>query len=78
MPEVEIQIKGQLDSYRVSCFSNLSVRPDQEGNTVLSGSIRDQAELRGLLNWLADLNLELISVTADQNAVSKNNKGGAG
>jgi hypothetical protein len=69
MLEVEIRIRGHLDTYRVAWFSNLAVLHDREGNTLLSGSIRDQAELRGLLNWLADVGLELISVTTDHDAV---------
>jgi hypothetical protein len=69
--EVEIHIQGHLESYRVAWFSNLTVRHDREGNTLLSGSIKDQAELRGLLNWLADLGLELISVTTDHDAAPK-------
>jgi hypothetical protein len=32
------------------------------GETRLSGPVRDQAELRGILSRLADLGLELISV----------------
>jgi hypothetical protein len=41
----------------------MSLRHDN-GNTVLVGPIRDQAELYGLLQRFADLGLALLSVNA--------------
>ena len=36
----------------------------EEGRTVLVGSVRDQAELQGLLQRLSDFGLTLVSATA--------------
>jgi hypothetical protein len=33
-----------------------------EGESVLVGSITDQAQLQGVLNWLSDLGVETVSV----------------
>jgi hypothetical protein len=63
MQQVEIRIKGQLDKTWVNRLYGLQVTHTSDGNTVLSGPVRDQAELRGILSRLADLGLELISVT---------------
>ena len=69
MLRVEIRLKGYLDKYHLSRFSELSTLYNREGDTVLSGSLHDQAELRGLLNWLADLGIELISVNTSYGSV---------
>ena len=71
MLEVEIRIKGHLDRFRAGWFTGLTVNHDADGTTVLKGSIKDQAELRGVLNWLADLGIELISVTTESKMVPK-------
>jgi len=34
----------------------------EEGNTILSGNIKDEAHLHGILNFIRDLNIKLISV----------------
>jgi hypothetical protein len=36
----------------------------EEGNTVLEGPVRDQAELQGLLQRVSDFGLTLLSATA--------------
>lgn len=60
--EVEIQVKGYLDHKWSSRFHNLAISHALNGCTVLNGHLRDQPELRGLLTWLADIGLELVSV----------------
>ncbi len=61
MPPYEIRIKGYLNQSWSARFLGLKIIHN-EGETILSGSVRDQAALRGLLDNLADLGLELISV----------------
>lgn len=63
MLEVEIRVRGRIDKNWSAYFSGLSITHTGSGETVLTGSARDQAELRGILSRLADLGLELISVT---------------
>ena len=40
----------------------------EHGNTVLSGTVRDQAELHGLFQRVSDLGLTLLSVVAVEEA----------
>jgi len=62
MQQVEIRVKGHLDRDWSDRLYGLPITHTPDGNTVLSGPLRDQAELRGILSHLADLGLELISV----------------
>jgi hypothetical protein len=66
--KVEIRVRGQLDSNWSEWFSRLSFAYTEDGETVLAGPIRDQAELRGVLFRLADLGLSLISVNVEKRA----------
>jgi hypothetical protein len=45
-------------------FEDVTLTRD-EGNTVLTRVIRDQAELHGLIQRVSDLGLTLVEVTAD-------------
>ena len=58
----EIVIKGQLASHRLRQFEGLTVTHQPSGETVLVGSFPDQSALFGLLNWLHDLGIALMSV----------------
>jgi hypothetical protein len=63
MQEVEIRIRGQIDKNWSEYFGGLTVFHTPRGETVLTGLVADQAELRGILTRLADLGLDLISVS---------------
>jgi hypothetical protein len=58
----EIRVKGILDRKWSDWFGNFSIRPQSEGETVLTGQIMDQAALHGVISRIMSLNLELISV----------------
>ena len=58
----EIRIKGHLDDQSVDWFGGLSITLEEDGNTLLSGPIVDQAALHGVLKKIRDLGLTLISV----------------
>ena len=62
MRRIDIVVKGQIDQNWSEWFDGFEIIHTAEGETRLSGSIRDQTELRGILSHLADLGLELISV----------------
>lgn len=62
MIKVEIIIKGHLGEDWADWFSSLKITHVSGTETMLSGPVRDQAELRGILSHLSDLGLELISV----------------
>ncbi len=62
MLTVEIRVKEHLDVRWSDWLAGFSVVHTEDGETVLTGSVRDQAALRGLLDRLADLGLQLFSV----------------
>lgn len=61
--QCEIRIKGLLDPRWEAWFEGLSMNQTEAGETILLGRLPDQAALHGLLAWIRDLNLPLISVS---------------
>lgn len=57
-----ICVRGQLDPTWSDWFDGLSVTTTANGDTVLCGPVRDQAQLHGLLARVRDLALPLVSV----------------
>lgn len=58
----EIRLKGHLDARWAFRFEGLSFACLDDGTTILSGPVADQAALHGLLRQVRDLGLPLISV----------------
>ena len=58
----EIRIKGHLTDQWSEWLDGLDMRPGDNGETILTGVIVDQAALLGILNKLNRLNLALVSV----------------
>ena len=58
----KIRIKGQLDAQWTDWFEGLTITLDDNGDTLLTGPIVDQAALHGLLKKVRDLGIPLISV----------------
>ena len=65
MQRVEIRVKGKIDRGWSDWFDNFTITHSSDGDSILTGPVRDQSELRGILSKLADLGLELISVTTN-------------
>jgi hypothetical protein len=57
-----ICVKGHLDSYWAEWFDDLTITHEANGNTLLSGSVIDQAALYGVLLKIHSLNLTLLSL----------------
>lgn len=57
-----IRVKGHLDTVWSDWFDELEVAHEDNGETTLSGTIRDQAALQGVLLKVSNLGLSLISV----------------
>ncbi len=58
----QIRIKGQLASQWEDWFEGLTITLEEDGNTLLTGPVIDQAALHGLLKKVRDLGLPLVSV----------------
>jgi hypothetical protein len=64
MQRVEVRIKGQIDEHWSDWFEGLNIVHTDQGETILSGLVVDQAALHGLLAKLRDLGLSIVSVNA--------------
>jgi hypothetical protein len=58
----QIRIQGQLDSHWTDWFGGMAVTLDENGDTLLTGPVVDQAALHGLLRQVRDLGIDLVSV----------------
>ena len=59
----EIRIKGHLGRRWAAWFEGLTITQADNGDTLLTGPVVDQAALYGLLRKVRDLGLPLVSVT---------------
>ena len=59
----EIRIKGHLDNRWADWFEGLAITLEDNGDTLLTGPVVDQAALHGLLRKVRDLAMPLLSVT---------------
>ena len=66
----QIRLKGHLGPQWTEWFGGLTVTLEENGDTLLTGPVVDQAALHGLLKKVRDLNLPLISVTRKQAGLS--------
>ncbi len=58
----EICFRGHLDGRRARWFEGLTITQLPSGDSRMTGSLRDQSALYGILSRLRDLGLELVSV----------------
>ena len=58
----QIRIKGQLDSQWTDWFGGLTITLGEDGDTLLTGPVVDQAALYALLKKVRDTGLTLIAV----------------
>jgi hypothetical protein len=59
---VEIRIEGHLDGQWTDWFGGLTITLAENGDTLLTGTVPDQAALFGLLRRVRDLGMQLICV----------------
>ena len=58
--EYQVVVDGELSDKAAPAFKGMRLER-REGNTILVGHIRDQAELQGLLTRISELGLTLLS-----------------
>ena len=61
-PIYQIRIKGHLGRQWTDWFDGLTITLEEDGDTVLTGPVTDQAALYGLLKKVRDLGMPLVSV----------------
>lgn len=62
----EIRVKGHLDDRWAAWFEGMTITLQDNGDTLLTGPVVDQAALHGLLKKVRDLGLPLISINQIQ------------
>jgi hypothetical protein len=60
----QIRVKGHLGSQWTGWFGGLTVTLEENGETLLTGPVVDQAALHGLLRKVRDLGMPLVSVVS--------------
>ncbi|MBV9227928.1 MAG: hypothetical protein JOZ18_01350 [Chloroflexi bacterium] len=58
----QIRIKGHLGRHWTDWFEGLTITLEDNGETLLTGLVVDQAALHGLLRKVRDLGMPLLSV----------------
>lgn len=60
----QIKIKGHLSTMWAEWFTGLTIQLEEDGNTLLIGTVVDQAALHGILKKVRDLGMPLLSVNS--------------
>ena len=58
----QIRLKGQLDARWADWFGGMAVDLTEDGHTLLTGPVADQAALHGLLRKVRDVGIPLVSI----------------
>jgi hypothetical protein len=61
--DYEIRIEGHLSASWASWFEDLQIRHEESDETILVGTLADQAALHGVLMRIRDLGLPLVAVS---------------
>jgi hypothetical protein len=65
MQQVEIRVDGYMDEEWLAWLDGFSMSHSASNETILHGTVRDQAALYGLIGKMRDLGVKLISFHCD-------------
>ncbi len=71
----QIRLKGHLGQQWSAWFEDLAITLEDNGDTLLTGPVADQAALHGLLRKVRDLGLPLLAVTCSETHPDRSDKG---
>ena len=60
----QIRIKGHLGHQWTDWFDGMAITLEDDGNTLLTGPVADQAILHGLIKKVRDIGMTLVSVNS--------------
>jgi hypothetical protein len=66
----QIRLKGHLGSQWTDWFGGLTITLEEDGDTLLTGPVVDQAALYGLLKKVRDVGIPLVSVSCIESSPS--------
>ena len=66
MQTIEIRVRGQIDGDWSDWLGGLTIVHTARGETEISGVVRDQAALYGLLHLISGLGLQMVSLTCEE------------
>ena len=69
----EIKIDGHLSDQRTRSFEGLQVTYLTNGETLISGEIKDQSQLFGILIRIRDMGIQLMYVNYKRTKISASN-----
>ena len=67
----QIRLKSHLGSDWTDWFEGLAITLEENGDTLLTGPVADQAALHGLLKKVRDLGMSLVSVNRVESSRAK-------
>lgn len=70
----QIKLKGHLGRQWRDWFEGLTITLEEDGNTLLTGPVVDQAALHGLLKKVRDLGMPLLSVNSVESGSQNTSK----
>jgi hypothetical protein len=74
-PDVyRIKVKGRLDPSWSEWLGGFTIKSQHDDNTLLVGTVVDQAALQGILNKLFGMNLRLLSLKLIKDKRTSSNK----
>jgi hypothetical protein len=75
MQQVDIRVEGHLDSQWSEWLEGFTITHTEQDETLLAGTVADQAALYGLIAKLRDLGVKLLAVSLESPSQSAEKDG---